>query len=284
MPVMLLRGKDSYRRQLFWTKMKKEGYERIAFSGDSAMLTNVLTTPHLFGKALYYIDDQRLISDITDYLIYHAIHHLLVIDQRERSDACYRRLARKFEVVPCDAILSYKTDDLIAWIYSIAGELGVAITYEESRLLLDNLGEESIEIVRVLELSKLSGVPVGKLVEYDTSKAMLEVIDFMARHKYDRAVKSLIFLQQQGVEFMQVSAALLTRYELLLKIKSCRMLRLPDADIIMRLRLSRMIAGNVLSEANMNSFKWIIQFMKNLVVNAMSPVGYDWLILTLLNL
>lgn len=284
MPVMLLRGKDSYRRQLFWSRMKKEGYERISFVGDSALLTNVLTTPHLFGKALYYIEDQHLISDITDYLIYHSISHLLVVDQKERSDACYRRLARKFEVVSCDAILAYKVDDLVDWIYSVAGELGVAITYDDARLLLDNLGEESIEIVRVLELHKLSGVSIDSLVEYDTSKAMLEVLDFIARHKYNQAVKALIFLQQQGVEFMQVASALLTRFELFLKIKSCRMLRLPDEDIKMRLRLSRMIAGNVLSEASMNSFKWIIQFMKNLVVNAMNPVGYDWLILTLLNL
>lgn len=45
-----------------------------------------------------------------------------------------------------------------------------------------------------------------------------------------------------------------------------------------------MIAGNVLHEAKMNSFGWCTKFMKNLIVNVYSDVGYDWLVVMLLSL
>lgn len=284
MSVTLLRGKDSYRRQQFWKGLSKQGFERSPFKGVYSDLINILNTPHLFGNCVYVIEDQKLINDITDYLIHNSIHHPLVIDQKDRSEPCYRRLSRKFEVITCDPIWAYKQEDVINWIYEICKGMEISVTYPEAKLLLDNLGEESLEIVRVLELHKLSGADIITLVEFDTSKAMLEVIDSVARHNHDRAVKSLIFLQQQGIEFSQVASAILTRYELLLKIKCSRMLRASDEDVKKNLHLSRMIAGNVLTEANMNNFAWCFKLMKNLINNFYSPVGYEWFIITLMSL
>lgn len=279
--INLLRGEDTYRRNVYFASVKKLGYKVLSYSKSAENLLDVLNVTNPLVKVAYVVSNEKLLDSISDSLISKSFPGFLIIDQADKSGHCFRRVARKFpqHVVNCDPIWAYKKEELGVWIEGIAKEMGIKLTPEEVLYLISNLGDESLEIYRVLELAKLSRTSVVEIAAYGTSRALLDLVDSVARHNYDLAIRSTVFLMSQGYEFPTMAHALLTRLGLLLKINCCRKLDISDARIIIKYKLSRMVAGNILSEAKMNTCEELIRLMKALIRNIGSPVGSEFLLI-----
>lgn len=202
-------------------------------------------------QASILVEDEKVAGSLDPRTLKGLINQVYIL-QGERHGHVWRSLARRCQIVYCDPPPKYKESDWASLVSAEALAKGITLSGPEVRALIDRARGDLDEIRRCLTFASLAGIRPIQVLDLGGGDP-LEFLDQVLRHQYDKAAQNLHALMQEGFPQTHLFRMLDTRFTRILRIRGMLDMGVPAEFIIREERLSRMVAGNFLSEARMNS-------------------------------
>jgi len=229
------------------------------------------------GTMTILVSDPKVVKKIPLDQLNGTKHKILLVQGTDRSKE-FRHFARKLEIVYCDPPQLYQHDLWQERITALANGVGIRVGDVEVSELFRLCGGDEAEIERALKVAFHAGCSPLDVVALTSAEGLIQIVDNLLRHQWMSVAQNLQALRDQGVNFYQIAAALITRTKRILRVRAQQDMQISEEMIKAVEGLPRFLAGNFLSEARMNTSDGLCNIIKTISgAQRMGDLGNDHL-------
>jgi len=219
---------------------------------DPVEVVRLAKSVFITGFITILVRDPKITKQIPLEQLNGTKHKILLVQEQDRSKE-FRHFARKLEVVFTDSPPLYQYERWVERITKMANEIDLRVGDVEVGDLFRLCGGDEAEIERALRVAKHAGCSPVEVVVLSSAEGLVQIVDNLMRRQWHDVAHNLQVLRDQGVTFYQVAHALMTRAKRILRVRAQLDMKVSKEMIVAVEGLPRMLAGNFLSEASMNT-------------------------------